>query len=205
MSDSPIKVKCGGGDMRLSSCGTAILPNYGAANRWPSVGRTNGRPWGDPVDATSGENQWPPVGGRSDGRRHRGVKSRPAGPASLGGDMRLSKSLAANCWMLLSGQSRMLVRPRPVSVPLLERAPWVLGGPSSTLATDLDDGARFRAAIFEGSVFTGNSRSKLAPERSRPGTAGHVDWEHPMIFSFCRLPLFCVRRAGMRGNGPSPR
>ena len=82
--------------------------------RWmPPVGRTNGRPWGEPMTGVM------PV--------DRGVKSRPAGPASLGGNMRLSKNLAPNCWMLLSGQSRMLVRPRPVSVPLLERAPWVLG------------------------------------------------------------------------------
>ena len=41
---------------------------------------------------------------------------------------------------------------------------------------------RISRRIFEGPAFTGSSRSKLAPERSRPGTAGHVDWEHPMIF-----------------------
>lgn len=65
---SPIDVKCGGGDMRLSRCGTAVLPNYDAAKRWPSVRSSNGRPWEDPVDAhqwgepmaAGGESRWPP-------------------------------------------------------------------------------------------------------------------------------------------------
>jgi len=92
---------------------------------------------------------------------------------------------------------------------------------SSTLATDLDDGGHFRGAIFEGSVFTGHSRSKLAPERSWPAaelaiSAAARSWrigrsfkeggqQHPMIFRRVGFAVFCVRGAGKRGRGPSVR
>ena len=250
MSDSPIKVKCGGGDMRLSSCGTAVLPSCGAAKRWPSVGRSNGRPWGDPVDATSGENQWPPVG-RSDGRRHRGSNVgrrgrrasvarcdcqrtvlRTAGAAVRRVCLELACcGLAKSCWPRISSGPYFGDRCPDVwltSVPLLERPPCkpslrptVLRSPSSTLATDLDDGGHFRGAIFEGSVFTGHSRSKLAPERSWPAaelaiSAAARSWrigrsfkeggqQHPMIFRRVGFAVFCVRGAGKRGRGPSLR
>ena len=77
-------------------------------NQWPPVGRTNGRPWGEPMTAVM------PV--------DRGVKSEPAGPASLGGDMRLSNLRCCD-----AGESRMVVGPSPIPVRPLEAAPWVHG------------------------------------------------------------------------------
>ena len=194
--------------------------------RWmPPVGRTNGRRWGDPMAAI--------IGGSNVGRRGRRASvaiydCQRALPRTAAAAVRrvclelACCGLANSCWPRISSGPYFGDRCPDVwltSVPLLERPPCkpslrptVLRSPSSTLATDLDDGGHFRGAIFEGSVFTGHSRSKLAPERSWPAaelaiSAAARSWrigrsfkeggrQHPMIFSSCRLRFFACGEPG---------